>query len=185
MKLSLLTLIIVISTLSFSTAQSDSLPIVKPILMDKAVLSGVGLRKINLKDEPEKDFYQKNLFRGEDISVYVVSTETWNNKIPAYAFDEYVYLINGQSIVKPRHGNAKVYDSGDHLFVPKGFDGEWEIRAGSNLHYELSVITTRRAAPTELTKKMKQKDLVVLYFPEDKLLLKKENIKTFFMKEKN
>ncbi len=129
-------------------AQTDTSNFIKPILIDKSVLSGVGLKKIDLKDEPEKDFYQKKLFGGDDISVFVVSTNSWNNKIDEYAFDEYVYLIHGQSIVKPKTGNAQIFNVGDHLFVPKGFEGEWEIRAGSNLHYELAVITSRRTDST-------------------------------------
>jgi len=122
-----------------------------PILIDKEVLSGIGLNKIDLKDEPEKDFYQKKLFGGDEISVYVVSTETWNNKITSYSFDEYVYLLNGQSLVKSLHGPSKAFNSGEHLFMPKGFAGEWEIRAGSNLHYELSVITSKRADQAKIS----------------------------------
>ena len=135
-------------TSSLATAQQPPTEVLKPLLVDKAVLSGVGLKKIDLKDEPEKDFYQKMLYRGEDLSVFVVSTETWNNPIKSYAFDEYVYLLHGQSIVKPLRGNSQIFQTGDHLFVPKGFEGAWEIRAGDHWHYELSVITTQRAAPT-------------------------------------
>lgn len=139
-------------------AQSDSI-LVKPILMNKSVLSGVGLKKVDLKDEPEKDFYQRKLFGGDEISVYVVSTETWNNKIANYGFDEYVYLIHGQSIVKPLTGNTEVFQAGDHLFVPRGFKGEWEIRAGNNLHYELAVITSERADSTKVKKEAKHKNI--------------------------
>jgi uncharacterized cupin superfamily protein len=123
----------------------------QPILLDKSALSGVDLRKIDLKKEPEKDFYQRSLYRGEDISVYVVSTETWNNEIENYAFDEYVYLLHGQSIVKPTVGASKIFSYGDHFFMPKNFKGEWEIHAGENLHYELSVITTRRTDSTTIS----------------------------------
>ena len=119
-----------------------------PILLDKEVLSGLNLRKIDLKDEPEKDFYQKMLFNGSDIMIFVVSTETWNNKIDDYAFDEYVYLLNGQSIVKPKKYNAKIFNYGDHFFVPKNFQGSWEVNAGENLHYELSVISKLRTDST-------------------------------------
>ncbi len=118
---------------------------IKPIALDKSVLSGVGLKKIDLKDEPEKDFYQKRLFKGTDISVYVVSTETWNNKMNNFPFDEFVYMFHGEAIVKPKNGSSQLFHSGDFFFAPKGFTGEWEIIAGKNLHYELSVITNQRA----------------------------------------
>ena len=34
----------------------------RPLLLDKSVLSGVGLKKIDFKEEPEKQFYQKRLY---------------------------------------------------------------------------------------------------------------------------
>jgi len=148
----IVTLVITTLMLSFVNAQSEETKVAKPVLIDKDALSGIGLQKIDLKDEPEKDFYQKKLFGGEEISVFVVSTETWNNKISSYSFDEYVYLLNGQSIVKAQQGPTEVFNSGEHLFMPKGFVGEWEIRAGSNLHYELSVITSKRADPSKTSK---------------------------------
>ncbi|MEO0899126.1 MAG: cupin domain-containing protein [Bacteroidota bacterium] len=120
-------------------------PTQEPFLLDKSVLSGVGLKKIPLKNEPEKDFHQKRLFRGEDISIYVVSTETWNNKMDNFAFDEFIYMFHGEAIVKPKEGKTQLFQSQDYFFAPKGFTGEWEIKAGEHLHYELSVITTKRA----------------------------------------
>jgi len=117
----------------------------QPIHLDKSVLSGVGLEKIDLKDEPEKDFYQKRLYWGKDLGVFVVGTETWNNKIKNYSFDEFIYMYHGEAMVKPQIGSSQVFYSGDYFFAPKGFKGEWEIRAGNYLHYELSVITTKRA----------------------------------------
>lgn len=152
MKHLLLFLLSIFSLNSILIAQNNQETSPQPLLLSKEALSGIGLRKIDIKKEPEKEFYQKNLYRGKDISVYVVSTGTWNNVIEQYSFDEYVYLLNGQSIVKPKNGNSQVYNSGDHLFMPKGFKGEWEIRSGSNLHYELSVITTQRADSIKVVK---------------------------------
>ena len=115
-----------------------------PLLLDRSVLSGIGLQKIDLADEPEKDFYQKNLFRGKDISVYVVSTETWNNRMDQFPFDEFIYMYQGEALIKPDEGRGQIFHSGEFFFAPKGFTGEWEIRSGDFLHYELSVIATRR-----------------------------------------
>lgn len=126
-------------------AQSNSDQVIKPILVDKSAISGVGLKKIDLKDEPEKDFHQRNLFWGKEIGVFVVSTESWVNKIDDYPFDEFVYMYHGEAIVKPKVGPADVFYSGEYFFAPKGFAGEWEIKANNSTHYELSVITTTRA----------------------------------------
>ena len=133
-----------------AVAQSKMSQSPKAILLDKSVLSGVGLDKINLKDEPEKDFYQKQLFRGEDISVYVVSTQTWNNTMNNFPFDEFIYMFHGEAIVKPTVGPSQLFYSGDYFFAPKGYTGEWEIKAGENLHYELSVISTKRSDSTSI-----------------------------------
>lgn len=134
--------------LSCTPQQQESTPpenIIRPILLDKSVLSGVGLQKIEQKNEPEKDFYQRRLYRGLDISIYVVSTETWNNKMDNFPFDEFIYMYHGEAIIKPQSGQAQHFYTGDYFFAPKGYTGEWQIQAGSNLHYELSVIATGRA----------------------------------------
>lgn len=123
-------------------AQDD---IIEPTLLDKSILSGVGLKKVVLKNEPEKQFYQKRLFKGKDLSVYIVSTQTWNNEFTNFFYDEFVYMFHGEAIVKPKNGYSQSMYSGDYFFAPKGYTGEWEIRAGDNLHYELSVISTQRA----------------------------------------
>lgn len=125
---------------------------VTPITLDRSVLSGVGLEKIDLKDEPEKDFYQKNLFWGKELGVFVVGTETWTNTIDDYPFDEFIYMYNGEAIVKPIEGAAQVFYSGDYFFAPKGFDGEWEVKGNHQIHYELSVITTKRADSSRIIK---------------------------------
>lgn len=149
-------LLVVFSILSISLlAQNEQSTTIKPLLLDKSVLSGVGLQKIDLKNEPEKTFHQRNLFRGKDISVYVVSTETWNNRMDNFSFDEFVYMFHGEAIVKPESGPSQLFYSGDYFFAPKGFTGEWEIRAGKQLHYELSVITSQRADQSKVSKDLK------------------------------
>lgn len=123
--------------------------VLKPISLNKSALSGVGLKKIDLKDTPQKDFFQKNLYRGTDLSVYIVSSQSWKSKMENFGFDEFIYMLNGQARVKPLKGKAQQFYTGDYFFCPKGFTGDWDIQAGENYHYELSVITTQRADSTE------------------------------------
>ena len=132
-------------SINSSFSQSSSSKIIEPIVLNKSTLSGVGLQKINIEDEPDKDAYQKNLYRGSDLSVYVVSSESWTNKNDNYPFDEFVYMYHGQAKVKPKKGPKKVFNSGEYFFAPKGFTGTWKIIAGENLHYEISVIATQRS----------------------------------------
>ncbi|MDT0605715.1 cupin domain-containing protein [Croceitalea rosinachiae] len=127
------------------------------IPLDKSVLSGVGLKKLSLKDEPEKEFYQKRLYHGDDISIYVVSTEAWNNDFRNFWLDEFVYMFHGQAVVKPQKGKVQLFNSGDYFFAPKGYTGEWEIKTGNNLHYELSVISTTRADSTLISENIEHK----------------------------
>ena len=132
--------------------QTDSVEIIKPILLDKEALSGIGLQKIELKKEPERAFFQRNLFRGEDLSIYIVSSESWKTSFDNFSFDELVYILNGKAKVKPEGGEEQTFNSHEFLSVPKGYSGSWEVLAGDNYHYELSVIATKRASQIDTTK---------------------------------
>ena len=145
MKSILSTLTIILLLLQINIAQTEAIKVIKPLLLDKSVLSGVGLKKIDIAKEPEKQFYQKQLYRGEDISVYVVSTGSWVNKMDKFPFDEFVYMYHGEALVTPKDGTSTLFHTGDSFFAARGFTGEWEIKAGDHLHYELSVIATKRA----------------------------------------
>ena len=135
-------------------AQKDSINILEPILIDKSTLSGIGLEKIDLNDQPGREFFQKNLYRGEDLSVYVVSSQSWPGRMDNFAIDEYIFMLNGKARVKPDGGEDHFFQTGEHFFAPKGYTGEWEIIAGENYHYELSVITTPRADSVSLSRNM-------------------------------
>ena len=138
-----ISLLLMLTQLNY--AQSSLGNSVIPIKLDKSALSGVGLEKIDIKGEPEKDFYQKNLYKGEDLSVYIVSTESWVNKMENFPFDEFVYMYHGQAKITPIKGPTQTFYTGEYFFAPKGYTGDWEIISGKNLHYEFSVISTRRA----------------------------------------
>lgn len=136
---------LVFSLVGIALGQKNEGEVIKPILVDKSALSGIGLDKIVLKDEPDKDFYQRRIYWGDDIGVFVVSTESWVNRMDNFPFDEYIFMYNGEVEVRPDRGNVQQFYSGDHFWAPKGYTGEWEIKAGDYLHYELSVIATQRA----------------------------------------
>lgn len=127
----------------------------KAILLDKAVLSGIGLKKITLRDKPEKAFFQKRLYRGEDISVYVVSSESGVNAFSNFAFDEFIQILHGEATVLANTEDEQSFYTRDFFFAPKGFTGDWEIKAGNNYHYELSVISTQRADSTQKSRNLK------------------------------
>ena len=120
--------------------------VVEPILLSKDALSGLALEKLTLDDQPGRDFFQRNIFLGIDLSAYVVSSQSWLGKMDDFPIDEYVYMLNGKAKVKPTNNDTNfTFLSNEHFFIPKGYTGGWEIQAGKNYHYELSVITTNRA----------------------------------------
>ncbi|MEL6303621.1 MAG: cupin domain-containing protein [Bacteroidota bacterium] len=127
-----------------------SLPVIaqevpKPILFDRAAVSGVGLEKIDLKDTPERNFFRKQLYRGEELSAYIVSLSTGVSTFENFGFDEYIEILHGEATVLPNSAKAQNFYSRDLFFAPKGFQGDWFINAGNNFHYEISVISTERA----------------------------------------
>jgi len=146
-----ITLLFVLLSLHLASvsAQDQTEPIT-PITFDRSILSGVGLKKIDLKDEPEKDFYQRRLYWGKELGVFIVGTETWTNEISNYPFDEFVYMYNGEAIVKPADGPSQIFYSGEYFFAPKGFKGQWEVKGNNQIHYEFSIITTTRADSTAI-----------------------------------
>ncbi len=131
-------------------AQTDK--VVRPILLDKFTLSGIGLEKVTMKDTPERDFFQKRLYRGKEISVFVVSSQSWTAPFDAFWFDEFIYILHGKGKVHLDNREDMTFNSGEYFFAPKGFPGKWEVQAGENYHYELSVITNRRADSTNVSK---------------------------------
>ena len=146
-----LTTIILLFLSSLLYAQdSTKLEVLRPLLLDKAVLSGIGLQPIQLKDTPERKFFQKQLYRGKEISIYVVSSESWTVPFEQFWFDEFIYILNGEAKVQSEKGEHK-FQTGEYFFAPKGFKGAWEVVAGDQLHYELSVITNQRADSTQVS----------------------------------
>ena len=122
----------------------------KPFLIDKALLSGNGLEKIVLKDNPKKRFFQKRLFKGDDLSVFMVSSETGTNTFENFPIDEFVYMFNGEAIINSNTEREQHFYEREFFMAPKGITGKWHIEAGEYLHYELSVISTQRADSTKI-----------------------------------
>lgn len=131
--------------------KQESQKTITPILINKSALSGIGLKQIDQPNDPGKEFYQRRICWGDELGIFIVSTNSYTNKMKNFPFDEYVYMLHGEAEVRPLTGEKQRFKSREHFFAPKGFTGEWEIIAGENLHYELSVISTKRADSTATT----------------------------------
>ena len=144
------------------TEASDE--VLSPILLDKTILSGIGLDTFPSAAEPDKGFYRKELYEGEDLTLYVVSLNSWLSHFKDFWFDEFIYIFHGEARVKPDGGKDYQFMTGDYFFAPKGYTGEWEIQAGTNNHYELSLIATERADSS-----LKNKSLEPLLLDKSKI----------------
>ncbi len=146
---------LLIFLLSFLTlncqSESSNEHVIEPVLINKLALSGIGLKQFEQPNDPGKEFYQKKVCWGDELGIFIVSTNSYVNKMNDFPFDEYVYMLHGEAEVRPKDGTTQRFKSREHFFAPKGYTGEWEIMAGDHLHYELSVITTKRADSTSVS----------------------------------
>ena len=140
-----------ITTLLFSQATTKD-SIIEPFKIEDKYLSGLDLPKVTIKAHPDREYYQKRLYKGSELSVYILSSETALNEIDNFSIDEFVYYINGKAEIETKDGSVLNFYAGDYLFVPKGFSGNWTNNGGNKLHLELSVISNKRADSTKISK---------------------------------
>lgn len=144
-------LFLIVTTFSFSQEiAKDS--IIEPFKIDEKYLSGLDIPKLELKAYPEREYYQKRLYKGSELSIFILSSETAINEIKNFPIDEFVYYINGRADIEIKNSTAINFYSGDYLFVPKGFSGNWTNNGGNKYHLELSVISNKRADSTSTQK---------------------------------
>jgi len=115
---------------------------ITPISVDPKILSGQELVRVFSSADPERELYQNQIYRGTDISVYVVATESKMATWDSYSITEFISVLNGQARVQPQGKVSQYYKTGDMFCVPRGFQGEWETQGGSEYLMELSVIAT-------------------------------------------
>ncbi len=118
--------------------------IIKPIPLAPSALSGLGLKKVTSSADPERLLFQKMLFQGNEISVFVVASETKTANWEDYSIEEFIYVINGRARLSPTKAEERFYYPGDFFLVPKGYQGEWETQGGNSFYHELSVIANER-----------------------------------------
>ncbi|WP_271766136.1 cupin domain-containing protein [Aquimarina algiphila] len=149
MKGILITVILtIVSTLSFAQKTSKD-SIIEPFKIEDRLISGLDIPRLKLKAHPEREYYQKNIYKGPELSVYILSSETALNEINNFPIDEFVYYINGRADIETKDSTKLTFYSGDYLFVPKGFSGNWTNNGGNKLHLELSVISNKRGDSTK------------------------------------
>lgn len=121
-----------------------------PVLLNKEVISGVGL----LRTRPQwadvnRELYTQNVFLGEDIGINVTSSSNAFHDWKNYEIDEFVYVLNGQAIVKSMDGKEYTFNKGDFFVVPKGFTGRWTTQGDKGNFLEIAVYSRNRQRKTD------------------------------------
>lgn len=122
-----------------------------PFQINGELLSGLNIPPLELKAHPERAYFQRRVYQGQELSVYILSSETALNEITDFPIDEFVYYLDGRANIETEAGEQLQFFAGDYLFVPKGFSGNWTNHGGPKYHLELSVIANRRADSTQVS----------------------------------
>ena len=150
MSAKIFTLITLLVGVLISYSQEDK--VIQPVVLD---ISGKDLTRIKLKDQPSREFFQKRLYGGSELSVYMISSETASKHFESFPIDEYVYLLNGKAKITPQNEESYEFYTGDHVIGTKGFKGDWGTIGGNQYHLELSVISNKRSTVKSIKKKQK------------------------------
>ena len=62
---------------------------------------------------------------GLDVGVWSCTVGCWD--IKDYEVDEVMVLLSGKMVLTDEEGNAKELSKGDFFFIPKGWNGRWEV----------------------------------------------------------
>jgi uncharacterized cupin superfamily protein len=144
-KLVMLFFLLLISCFIYAQNTVVDSTIIHPISFDKKVLSGLDLKAVQSSTQPDRKLFQKRLFKGEEIGVYLVASETASATWTNYTIDEFIYVLNGRARLKPQNGVDNFFHKGDFFFAPKGYKGDWETQGGASYYYELSVVGMNRS----------------------------------------
>ncbi len=109
-----------------------------PLILDPELLAGRGLDEAPAQTDREvgnprrilvaPDGNPKNtvLFIG-DVIVAVYESPPGKFELVDTLYDEYVHVLAGKLILTDGQGHVCEAETGDHILVPKGFCGTWEM----------------------------------------------------------
>ena len=110
-----------------------------PLRIDPAVLAGQGLDPGPEQDGVQSSF--KSVFEGDIVSA-VFESGPGAMQVEDLMFDEFIYILAGQLVLTGADdGVAHTFGTGDHLVLPKGWSGTWEMVGDT--YRELIVVETQ------------------------------------------
>ena len=145
MKQPLTLLLLFVFSFSLKAQHKSETTLLVPFKIEKTYLSGLEIPQLQLEAHPERRYFQKRLYKGSELSVYILSSETAVNEINNFGIDEFVYYLNGRADIQIEQQEPITFYAGDYIIVPKGFSGTWTNNGGNTYHLELSVISNQRA----------------------------------------
>ena len=117
-----------------------------PERIDPAVLAGEGLDPLPPRDpaitvsqRDDKSSF-KSVFEGDIVSG-VFESGPAVLKVEDLAYDEFIYILEGGLVLTGADGVPHTFAAGDHLVIPKGWSGTWEMTGDT--FRELIVIETQ------------------------------------------
>ncbi len=123
-----------------------------PLKLDPELLAGRGLEEApaqvarevgnprRILVAPAENPRTSLLFSG-DILILVFESGPGVFELENTLYDEYVHVLAGKLILTERGGDVREADTGDHILVPKGFCGTWEMVG--DVYRELVVAETK------------------------------------------
>ena len=110
-----------------------------PVRIDRAVLAGQGLEPGPEQDGMQSSF--KSVFEGDIVSA-VFESGPGTMQVEDLMFDEFIYILAGELVLTGADdGVAHTFGTGDHLVLPKGWTGTWEMVGDT--YRELIVVETQ------------------------------------------
>ena len=107
-----------------------------PVRIDRAVLAGQGLDPGPEQDGMQSSF--KSVFDGDIVSA-VFESGPGVLQVDGLPYDEFIYILAGELVLTGADdGVAHTFGTGDHLVLPKGWTGTWEMVGGT--YRELIVV---------------------------------------------
>jgi uncharacterized cupin superfamily protein len=71
-------------------------------------------------------FFVTNRNTMSELRVGVVEGHAYAEKVVDYPCDEICYVMEGSVTITDEDGHVEVFDKGDCLFTPQGFNGIWQ-----------------------------------------------------------
>ena len=85
--------------------------------------------------------WEKIVFKGDELVGAIWKSESGVLRDVDYPFDQVVFVMEGELILKPDQGEIQQYKKGDIFLYPKGFTGLWEMPK----NYKELIIIERKA----------------------------------------